>query len=66
MDETYTRVRGEWKYLYRAIDKQGNSVYFLLTRPRDTAAAKRFFTRAIEKPGAPEKITVKSNSIFQV
>lgn len=58
VDETYIRVRGEWKYLYRAVDKQGNTVDFLLSGHRDIEAAKRFFTRAINKHGAPEKITV--------
>jgi putative transposase len=58
MDETYIRVRGEWKYLYRAVDKQGNTVDFLLSEHRDIAAAKRFFMRAIEKQGVPEKVTV--------
>jgi transposase-like protein len=58
VDETYIRVRGEWKYLYRAVDKQGNTVDFLLSEHRLIAAAKRFFTRAIEKQGAPEKVTV--------
>jgi transposase-like protein len=58
VDETYIRVRGQWKYLYRAVDKQGNTVDFLLSEHRDIAAAKRFFTRAIEKQGPPEKITV--------
>jgi transposase-like protein len=58
VDETYIRVHGEWKYLYRAVDKQGNTVDFLLSEQWDIAAAKRFFTRAIEKQGAPETITV--------
>jgi putative transposase len=58
VDETYIRVRGEWNYLYRAVDKQDNTVDFLLSEHRDIAAAKRFFTRAIERQGAPEKITV--------
>jgi transposase-like protein len=58
VDETYIRVRREWKYLYRAIDKQGNTVDFLLSEHRDIGAAKRFFTRAIDKQGAPEKGTV--------
>jgi transposase-like protein len=58
VDETYIRVRGEWKYLYRAVDKQGNTVDFLLSGHRDIEATKRFFTRAINKHGAPEKITV--------
>jgi len=58
VNEAYIRVRGEWKYLYRAVDKQGYTVDFLLSEHRDIAAAKRFFTRAIERQGPPEKITV--------
>jgi transposase-like protein len=58
VDETCIRVRGQWKYLYRAVDKQGNTVDFLLSGLRDIGAAKRFFTRAIDKQGAPEKVTV--------
>ena len=58
VDETYIRVKGRWTYLYRAVDKQGNTVDFLLSEHRDIAAAKRFFTRAIEGQGAPEKITL--------
>jgi len=58
VDETYIRVRGEWKYLYRAVDKQGNTDDFLLSQHRDIAAAKRFFTQAIEKHTAPKKITL--------
>lgn len=56
VDETYIRVRGEWKYLYRAVDKQGHTVDFLLSEHRDIAAAKHFFRGAIVKHGAPEKI----------
>jgi putative transposase len=58
VDETYIRVRGVWNYLYRAVDKQGNTVDFLLSEHRDIEAAKRFFTRAICKHGAPEKVTL--------
>jgi transposase-like protein len=58
VDETYIKVRGVWKYLCRAVDKQGNTVDFLLTQNRDIEAAKRFFTQAIEKHTAPEKITL--------
>jgi transposase-like protein len=58
VDETYIRVQGEWKYLYRAVDKQGNTVDFLLSEHKDIEAAKRFFTQAINKHGAPEKITI--------
>lgn len=56
--ETYIKVRGEWEYLYRALDKHSNSVDLLLTQHRDIAAAKHFLTRAIEKPTAPEKVSV--------
>jgi transposase-like protein len=58
VDETYIRIRGRWTYLYRAVDKQGLTVDFLLSEHRDIAAAKRFFTRAIEQHGAPERITL--------
>ena len=47
IDETYIRVRGEWRYLYRAIDKHGNPVDFLLTAHRDIDAAKRFFRKML-------------------
>jgi len=43
MDETYVKVRGEWRYLYRAVDKEGNTVDFLLRARRNKAAAQRFF-----------------------
>jgi transposase-like protein len=58
VDETYIRVRGRWTYLYRAVDRQGLTVDFLLSEHRDIAAAKRFFTRAIERHGTPETITL--------
>lgn len=58
MDETYIRVRGRWTYLYRAVDKQGLAVDFLLSEHGDIAAAKRSFTRAIEQHGSPETITL--------
>ena len=46
MDETYIKVNGAWKYLYRAVDKAGNTIDFLLTAKRDKAAAMRFFDQA--------------------
>jgi transposase-like protein len=58
VDETYIRVGGRWAYLYRAVDKHGLTVDFLLSEHRDIAAAKRFFRRAIERHGAPERITL--------
>jgi putative transposase len=58
MDETYLRVKGEWRYLYRAVDKSGQTIDFLLTEHRDTEAARRFLTQAIRRHGVPEKITI--------
>ena len=63
MDETYIKVKGEWYYLYRAVDKENNTIDFLLTKKRDKKAAKRFFVKAIKNNGLPEKITIdKSGS----
>src|SRR6266487_5197971 len=42
MDETYIKVKGEWRYLYRAVDKHGKTIDFLLTEQRDEQAAKKF------------------------
>jgi len=58
VDETYIKVRGQWVYLYRAVDKQGRTVDFLLSKRRDVAAAKRFFSRAAKQHGAPRVITL--------
>ena len=58
MDETYIKVKGAWKYLYRAVDKEGQTVDFLLTTKRDKAAALRFFDKAMKSSGVPEKITM--------
>ena len=58
MDETYILVRGQWKYLYRAVDKDGNTVDFLFRACRDKAAAQRYFEKAIDQNGAPETVTV--------
>ena len=58
MDETYVRIKGVWKYLYRAVDKAGATVDFLLTAKRDRKAALRFLRQAIGQNGVPEKITI--------
>jgi len=58
MDETYIKVNGQWRYLYRAVDRLGQTVDFLLTAQRDMAAARRFFERAIGLHDVPEKITI--------
>jgi putative transposase len=58
MDETYITVKGQWRYLYRAVDKHGQTIDFLLTEERDEQAAMRFLTKAIRRHGVPEKITI--------
>ena len=58
MDETYVRIKGVWKYLYRAVDKAGATVDFLLTAKRDRKAALRFLRKAIGQNFTPEKITI--------
>ncbi|MBU6529050.1 IS6 family transposase (plasmid) [Methylocystis sp. MJC1] len=58
MDETYIKVNGQWKYLYRAVDKHGHTIDFLLAAHRDKRAALRFFKKAVGQHGLPEKITI--------
>jgi transposase-like protein len=58
MDETYIKVKGQWKYLYRAVDREGQTIDFLLTAKRDLAAARRFFERAIGQHDLPDSITI--------
>jgi putative transposase len=62
MDETYIKVKGEWRYLYRAVDKTGQTIDFLLTTERDEQAAKHFLTKAIRRHGVPEKITIDGSA----
>jgi transposase-like protein len=57
-DETYIKVKGQWTYLYRAVDKQGRTVDFLLSERRDVTAAKRFFCKAMENHSTPRVITL--------
>ncbi|HEY0909276.1 MAG TPA: IS6 family transposase [Bradyrhizobium sp.] len=59
VDETYVKIRGEWVYLYRAVDRDGNTVDFRLSTTRDVMAAKAFFRKAIKGQGrAPRTITL--------
>ena len=62
MDETYIKVKGQWRYLYRAVDKTGQTIDFLLTEDRDEQAAKRFLTKATRRHGVPEKITIDGSA----
>jgi putative transposase len=58
MDETYIKVKGQWYYLYRAVDKGGQTLDFLLTSQRDERAAMRFLTQAIRCHGVPKTVTI--------
>jgi putative transposase len=57
-DETYVKIKGKWAYLYRAVDKEGHTIDFLLTPQRDRDAAEAFLRKAIRTQGLPEKITI--------
>ena len=57
MDETYVKVRGEWVYLYRAVDKAGKTVDFYLSRQRDVNAAQTFLRNAMKGQRVPTKVT---------
>ena len=57
VDETYVKVSGIWRYVYRAVDEQGQVIDVFVSKKRDTKAATRFFASAIGVHGAPTKIT---------
>lgn len=56
MDETYIKIKGEWVYYYRAVDKEGQTIDFFLSASLDTQAAKAFFEKAVGHSGQPEKV----------
>jgi transposase, IS6 family len=66
VDETYIKVRGKWVFLYRAVDKQGNTVDFLLSEKQDKAAAQSFFEKALKKKAnpKPEKLTTDGHQAY--
>ncbi len=57
MDETYVSVKGEWKYLYRAVDKQGRTIDFTLPAKRDRKAVLRFLNKALKFQKKPFRLT---------
>jgi IS6 family transposase len=68
VDETYIRVKGEWVYLYCAVDAAGQTIDFLLSVKRDATAAKRFFRKALKQSHTvrPRTITVDKNTAYPV
>jgi putative transposase len=58
VDETYVKVRGQWRYLYRAVDSNGDTVEFCFSEQRSLAAAKRFMRKALKRHGRPERIVI--------
>ena len=66
VDETYIEVKGEWKYLYRAVDSQGNTLDFMLSARRDAGAAERFFRKALKSSHnqKPRVINVDKNAAY--
>jgi putative transposase len=61
VDETYIKVRGQWMYLYRAIDSNGDTVEFWFSERRNLTAAKRFLRKALKRHGRPERIVIDSS-----
>lgn len=68
VDETYIEIRGEWKYLYRAVDSEGNTLDFMLSAKRDSKAAARFFRKVLnaQPTQAPRVINVDKNAAYPV
>ena len=62
MDETYILIKGKWFYLYRAVDKQGQTIDFLLTKKQDKKAAKRFLAKMVKRNGKPSLINIDSSA----
>ena len=58
VDETYIKVKGKWTYLYRAVDRNGQTLDFMLSERRNLSAARRFFKKAIVNNGVPHKIVI--------
>ncbi|MGG2065177.1 IS6 family transposase [Bacillus sp. S14(2024)] len=68
VDETYIKVKGQWMYLYRAVDSEGNTIDFCLSKTRDQKAAKRFFKKALQSfhISEPRVVTVDKNPAYPI
>lgn len=65
VDETYTKVRGRWMYLYRAIDSVGDTVEFWFSEQRDLPSAKRFFRNALARHDRPDRVVIDGSQTNQ-
>ncbi len=61
MDETYIKIKGDWHYLYRVVDKYGETIDFMLSKHRDKPAARAFLDKAIGHNGLPKKVVIDKN-----
>ncbi|MND40581.1 hypothetical protein D3C80_313220 [compost metagenome] len=66
VDQTYLKVRGQWVYLYRAVDRDGQALDFMLSECRDLAAARKFFRKAIAANGVPERVVIDKKRLRRV
>lgn len=68
VDETYVKVKGQWMYLYRAVDSEGDTIDFYLSKARNKQAAKRFFKKALafSHVSMPRVITVDKNPAYPI
>jgi transposase, IS6 family len=66
VDETYIKIKGQWYYLYRALDSTGQTIDFMLSAKRDAKAAKRFFRKMLKSPShsSPRVINVERNKAY--
>ena len=66
VDETYIEVKGEWKYFYRAVDSEGNTLNFMLSAKRDARTAERFLRKALKLSHnqGPRVINVDKNAAY--
>ena len=66
VDETYIKVKGKWKYLYRAIDSDGNTIDFMLSATRNKRAAYRFFKKILKNQDSPRVINTDKNPAYPI
>ncbi|EFM58701.1 transposase [Brucella sp. BO2] len=62
VDETYIKVKGQWTYLYRAVDRDGRTLDFMLSQRRNLGAARRFLKKVIANNGVPDKIVIDKSA----